>query len=197
MNLLYIDVETTGLDPEKCSIFQLSGIFKNTTTHTSNTFDYYVRPYRGERMDLESKEKTGKTDEELATYPDQKSAFDAFVQLVNAYSNNGSFKDKIYVVGYNATYFDMAFLRKWFEFNNYTSFGNYFWSPSIDVYHIAMLHCAGRRHLLKNFRLTTVYKAFTGKDLDNAHNSWADIQATAELLDIFMQDFKAAPLALA
>lgn len=181
MTFVYIDTETTGLQPEQCSIFQLAGMIESNGV--KEEFNFQIKPYRGESISEHAKTKTNITDEELSTYPDQKGVFDAFIFLLNKYINKNDFTDRAFFIAYNAS-FDMDFIRSWFLFNGNPDFNKYFYFPAIDVMYLASFALVGERKRLRNFQLSTVYKYLTGKTLDNAHNAIADIKATKELLNL-------------
>ena len=189
--LIFLDTETTGLDPKTCSIFQLSGIIKKDGQE--ETFDFRLRPYHDEKIAEQAYFKTGITDIELSTYPDQKEAYDAFMNLLEKYNIGTSFSEKAFIVGYNSTDFDMPFIRAWFEYNDNNRFGYYFWYPSLDVMHLAALYLVGERTNLKNFQLTTVYKYIFKEDFEDAHNSLADVMATKKLFG-FLSNKMLTPL---
>lgn len=181
MTFVYIDTETTGLDPSTCSIFQIAGIIKQG--QVEEEFNFKLKPYRGEQITKEAEIKTGVTNEELATYPDQAEVFASFINLLNHYINPNDWDDRAFFIGYNAG-FDMDFIRSWFMFNNNTNFSKYFYYPAIDVMYLASFALIGERKNMRNFKLSTLYKYLTGKDLEGAHNAMADIEATKELLNI-------------
>ena len=181
MTIIYIDVETTGLDPKKNSIFQIAG--KIVKDGMGESFNYRMRPYRSELIEEGAKEKTGITDQELASYPDQREAFNSFLSILDKYINVHIFHDRAFFIGYNSS-FDMDFVRSWFLFNNNTNFSSYFFYPSLDVMYLAAFALVGDRPRMRNFKLATVYKKLTGKELENAHNAENDINATEELLNI-------------
>ena len=49
---------------------------------------------------------------------------------------------------------------------------------------LAGMRLMATRPFMPNFQLSTVYKALTGKDLEDAHNAMADVRATKEIFDI-------------
>ncbi len=180
MTILCVDTETTGLDPEKNCIWQISGIFKKGNQEES--FDFKMKPFTGEPMSSIAFVKTGVTQKELDSYPDQREALDGFITLLNKYGTNedGSI-DKITVVGYNVK-FDMDFIQKWFEYNG---IGRVWWKhivwPYVDVMTLAATYLLTKRNELVDFKLTTVYKYFFGKDFESAHSADADVAATWDL----------------
>ena len=185
MTQFFCDVETTGLDPYTCSIFQISGIIVHNGVEEE--FDFRIKPYRGEIITPEASEKTGITNEELSTYPSNDEVFPQFLVLLDKYELGKAYANKAFFVGYNSD-FDMKFLRSWFEFNGDTKFGYRFWWPDLDVCRLAAFHLAGKRLEMRGFKLVDVYKYIFGETFDNAHNSLADIKATRRLFNYFLQE---------
>lgn len=181
MIFLYADVETTGLDPEYSSIFQIAGIFKRKDMHPKS-FNYKFKPYKGAlTIAPQLAKKIKVTSEDLISYPDQRQFFDQFIADLNVFTDNMT--NKIYLVGYNAS-FDMDFIRSWFLYNGNTDFSKYFYFPCIDVMYLSAFALIGERQNLFNFQLSTVYKYLTGKSLEGAHDAFTDINATVEILNI-------------
>lgn len=187
----FIDVETTGLDPKAYSIIQLSGIIRNGEEEKS--FDFRIKPYKNETITESASSKTGLTQEIIETYPDQIEAYNAFMSLLKEFGVGSSYKNKAYFVGYNSD-FDMSFLRDWFEFNNNTRFGYYFWWPDIDVARMAALYFMGGRHLIGGFKLVDVYRYIFNEDFENAHDAMSDIMATKRLFEFFATKFLFEPM---
>lgn len=186
MTQVFVDVETTGLDPYTCSIFQIAGIIKKDDIEEK--FNYFIRPYHGEQITEFASKKTGMTDEILSTYPPQEEAFKSFINLLNKYVDVNDFNDRAFFIGYNSS-FDSDFVREWFNYNN-TMYASYFWFPYIDVMAYAAIVLIGERARLRNFQLATVYKYMTGKLLTGAHDAFNDIEATRELLNILFKKNK-------
>lgn len=187
MILLYIDTETTGLNVATCSVWQLSGYITDTVKGTTESFDYRMRPYRGETVTAEAAAKTGVTQEELDTYPPQSEAFSSFVALLSKYLDLEDWNQRAIPVGYNIA-FDLDFLRSWFAYNNSASlFSKNIFFPGIDVMYLASYYLLGDRSKMRNFQLATVYEKLLNKKLADAHNAMADIDATREVLDVIVK----------
>lgn len=185
MIFLYADVETTGLNPNESSIFQIAGRFSKRGK--SLDFNYKFRPYRGEIITGQASKKTGYTSEDLDSFPDQSPFFDEFIKNLEDFTN--SKEEKIYLVGYNAS-FDMDFIRSWFLYNENPDFSKYFYFPCIDVMYLAAFALMGERKYIKNFQLSTVYNYLTDKTLAGAHNAFNDINATIEMLNIITRKLR-------
>ena len=184
MTFLYIDVETTGLDPKTSSIIQLSGILSVDGVETE--FNYKMKPYKGETIPEEITKITGITNEDALNFARQEDVFKEFKSLLDMHI--GERKTRAYLVGYNVR-FDDEFLRDWFTFNGAPfGWGYYVWFPYIDVMDIAAFKAIGFRQKFRNFKLVTVYEYFTGKPLEGAHDALIDIRATKELFEILAKD---------
>lgn len=181
MIFTYIDVETTNLYPKISSIFQICGMIKSPMGY--DEFNIKMKPYKGEIITESASEKTGKTQEELETYPDQSEGFNQFLSILNKHLPVLNYNNRSFFIGYNAS-FDCDFVRDWFLFNKNPDFSKYFYFPPIDVMYLANFVLIGERNNLKNFQLSTVYKYLTGENLINAHDAMVDIQATKKVLDI-------------
>lgn len=178
MKFIYIDVETTGLDPKVDSILQIAGIIKDENGEVP--FNFRIKPYKNLIVDSKVTELTGITQEEADSYPDQAIAFRKFKSLIAPKLSD--MNNRYFIIGYNVE-FDMDFLREWFTFNNDRSYKSLFYFPPIDVMQLAAIVLVGDRPYLRNFKLTTVYEHVLGHPFANAHNAFADIYATKELFD--------------
>lgn len=177
MNYLYLDTETTGLDPLRHSIVQLSGIIKVGSKEVS--FNFKMKPYHNEEVDPYATQITGLTTEEVYSWEDPSEVFRQFVELLDSF--NITYSTKFNLVGYNVG-FDDEFVREWFKLNG-KNWGYYVWFPYIDVMSLANIYFIQSRHLIKNFKLGTIYKEIFGKEFANAHDAFFDIIATKELFE--------------
>ena len=185
MKFLYLDTETTGVNPKEDSIFQISCIYIDTEALSNGPeeYDFKLAPYKNKGLSPMAKEKTGMTDEEINSYPPQDLVFEEFREKICAKVNSRDRGDKMFLLGYNIS-FDDSFLREWFSFNGDRYYGSYFWNPCIDAMPLAGLRLMAARPFMPNFQLSTVYKALTGKDLEGAHDAMSDVRATKEIFDI-------------
>ena len=188
MVLLYVDTETTGLNVANCSIWQLAGYITDTAKNITESFDFRIRPYRGETISEEAAVKTNVTQEQLDTFPSQSEAFNSFVSLLGKFVDLEDWNQRVIPVGYNIS-FDLDFLRAWFAYNNSAGlFSKNIYFPGIDVMYLSSYYLLGERHKMRNFTLTTVYEHVLHKKFPNAHNALADIDATKELLNAIVKD---------
>lgn len=180
MKFVFLDVETTGLDPEKYSVFQIAGII--SANGVEEEFDFKVRPYKGESITDDAKKKTGMTDEILQTFPDPSETYKKFKDLLLKYDIGTTYKDKAFFIGYNSD-FDMRFMRSFFEYNNDKTFGYTFHWPDLDVCRLIAFQLVAKRSNIKSFKLTDIYEFIFGHTFEDAHDAMADIRATKELFE--------------
>ena len=185
MKIIYIDTETTGLNPKTCAIIQLSGVI--AVDGKQEEFDFHLKPHDYAEINTEIIERYGHPIQDIYKYPTQDVVYKQFQELLSKYVNKFDKIDKFYFVGYNSS-FDMDFMREWFARNGDSYFGSWFWFPSIDVMALAALFLVGKRHLLANMKLSTVYEYLFNEPLVNAHDSFADIQATRRVLNHIMKN---------
>lgn len=180
MKLIYIDTETTGLDPKRDAIIQLAGIIR-TEDGMMTPFDYRMAPFGAASISTEALEVQGRTMEEIMAYPDQKKAYKEFVALLGRFCNKYDKQDKLFMFGYNVQ-FDAEFLRTWFERNDDKYYGSWFWNPPIDVMSIAALALMQDRVSLPNFKLGTVAEHLLGPAPEGLHDALADVYLTRSVL---------------
>lgn len=180
---VFLDVETTGLDPRQHVIHQLSGqIYVDGKLEES--FDYNIKPHERGRIDQKALEIAGVTKQQIMQYPDRKVVFKKFMDLLEKHIKRYDKADKYFFCAYNA-HFDNGFIRKFFTQNQEEYFGAFFWSNNIDVMVLAAEYLKDSRHGMKDFKLMTVAE-FLGIEIDEtkAHDSLYDIEITKAVYDI-------------
>jgi ribonuclease T len=186
---VFLDVETTGIDPEHNNIFQLSGIVTDSDLNVLESFDYRFRPVSLDHVQPDALEKTGMTLDDLRSFPT--SAYDAytsFIEVLSRHCNRYDKADKLHLVAYNAK-FDADFLRAFFAKNDDSYFGSWFWNPPICVMQAAAWMTMRVRGALPNFKLSTLCQcAELGWDETRAHDAQYDIQKTLELFKYISLD---------
>ena len=86
MKIMWLDVETTGLNREKCDIIQLSGIIV-IDGEEKERFNFRCQPIHYENIDPTSFEKTGMTIEKLKELPLPQEMYINFVNLFTTERN--------------------------------------------------------------------------------------------------------------
>lgn len=184
MKLLFFDLETTGTNPGRNGIHQISGQIVIDGKHVQD-FDFHVRPNPKAVIEDAALNVGGVTREQVLAYPPMGQVYKEFVAMLDKYVDKYNKKDKFFLVGYNNATFDNQFLRGFFLQNGDNYFGSYFWSNSIDVMVLASAYIADRRADMENFKLSTVAK-FLGVSVsdDSLHNALYDIELTRAVYEI-------------
>lgn len=199
MKVFAFDTETTGLEKGKHEIFELAysiqigGVEKQSDV-------LLFRPADLKNVSEQALEVTGKTMNELRSFPSRKESFDILITVLDQYVDKYNKKDKFFFLGYNVG-FDIDFLRFMFQWmaedfpEDYgkTYLGSYFYhkstDPRIDPFPVLQMYAVKYKLNLPNWRLETVCKHF-GVELKNAHTALADLQATVELARKFYSAIK-------
>ena len=152
--ILFIDTVTTGMNPEKCAIYRIGGIYTIDGVEQKR-FELRMRPFANARISEQSLWISGESRSSLLIYPDEKAAFARFVEFLNDIVDIKNPKDKIYLAGFNSTAFDVPFLREWFRRNGNERFRDYFYVQTIDTMCLATVMLIKTRHNMPDFHLET------------------------------------------
>lgn len=178
MKLFFYDLETTGTNPAKHGIHQISGEIV-IDGEVKESFNFHVRPNPRALIDDAALAVGNVTREQILSYPSMSDVYAEVVSMLGKYVDKYDRTDKFFLVGYNSSAFDNQFLRGFFLQNGDNYFGSWFWSSSIDVMVLATQYLLDRRHDMDNFKLSTVAK-FLGVDVDDdsLHDAFYDIYLT-------------------
>lgn len=188
--ILFVDVETSGVDERVNGIIQISGMI-TINNKVVEIFNKFPRLFPKDVFDPESTKAHGLTEEQARSelrpnpyniYLEVSGIFNGIVKKYDKY-------DKMFFVAYNAV-FDDRFLREFWRKNNDKFYGSYFWRSPIDIASIASMHLAEQRATLPNFKQHTVAKAL-GIEVDDSrlHDSMYDIELTKAIYDT-LSNFK-------
>lgn len=181
MKRIWIDVETTGLDPKKCGIWQLAAISEvyNPEVRAWTQREFNSRMFPGGEVTIErtALQVGGITVNDLLNYEPQEAVFRRFLTWMEAEVTPFDKTDKYHFYAYNA-HFDVSFVREWFLRNENKWFGAYFWSNPVDVMTLAGEMCLFRRNEMDNFKLGTVADVFGVKPQGDLHDAMTDIKLT-------------------
>lgn len=184
MKLVFFDLETTGTNPGKHGIHQISGQIVIDGV-VKESFDFHVQPNPKALIEEEALKVGGVTREQIFAYPPMQQVYQEFVAMLSKYVDKFNKKDKFFLVGYNNAAFDNQFLRGFFLQNGDVYFGSWFWSNSIDVMVLASAYLATRRPEMENFKLSTVAKTLgIVVNDDSLHDAMYDIELTKAVFDI-------------
>lgn len=177
----FIDTETTGTDPKKHEIYQLSAIITDVNFHELTKVDLKFRP-DSLAHELSALEVGGITLDNLKSFKmSSKEAYETFVAVLANECDKFNKKDKMHFVAYNAR-FDADFVREFFKKNGDDYFGSWFWNPPLCVMSGAAWYAQRVRGAFPDFKLGTVCKcAELGWDQLQAHDALYDVRKTIEL----------------
>ena len=167
-NIVFFDIETTGLDKKKDKIIQIGAVKYSPKWKKLDEISHYILPDEPWSITKEAFEKHGLTKEFIEQHG---------VPLKSIYNEWIKFIDKCDILTYNGTICDIPFM--------YAEFGKLGLDPMIlnhrhiDVYSI-------ERKINSN-KLEDVYRRYTGKDPINAHDANSDSKMTA---NVFYEQLK-------
>jgi DNA polymerase-3 subunit epsilon len=176
--ICWIDLETSGIDSNKCCILQLAALM-DIDGKIVDSLVLRMKPDEGDLIEDQALIVTGQTREQIDTYPSQREGYNHLIGFLDRFVNKYDRNDKLIFAAYNAS-FDDNFLRQFFTRNRNKFFGLYFWWPKFDVATLVALCIAfmGMSEM-KDFKLATVCERF-GVPIE-AHDALSDIMATRTL----------------
>jgi DNA polymerase-3 subunit epsilon len=192
LNKIYIDLETTGLDPVKNGIIQIAGVI-DTPSNGTIEFEYCVRPFLKDEITDEALQVTGKTREEILGYEEPYSVYKKFISKLLTHIDRYNSKQKFIFIGYNSR-FDADFLRAWLIKNSDQYFGSYFFWPPVDVMNLAAHSLSFERATLPDFKLGTVARHL-GIEVPHGealHDAMTDINLTIQIENKLQQRLREA-----
>lgn len=181
--LCFIDVETTGTDPKRHNIFQLSARITDSTAETVvDKIDLTFAPHSLDEYEEGALAKTGYSLDDMSKLSlSSEDAYTKFIAFCDDHVSRFDKKDKMHFVAYNAQ-FDSNFVREWFSKNGNSYYGSYFWNPPLCVMIGAAWLTQRVRGALPDFKLGTLCQsAELGWDETLAHDASYDINKTIEL----------------
>ncbi|NTU58902.1 MAG: 3'-5' exonuclease [Chlorobiaceae bacterium] len=182
---LWIDTETTGIEPGKHGIIQLAALI-DIAGEVVDEFELKFQPHPGAEINLEALAVTGTEPEELATRGTSVDAYFEFVRWLGKHINKYDRMDKAYPAAFNA-HFDFQFLEAWFRLlgNNYGTGSYQNWKFQDPLALLRLLDYTGRLSLL-DYKLGTACAHF-GIELQ-AHDALSDVHAARLLHGLLIRE---------
>lgn len=186
MKYAFTDTETTGVDEQNCSIFQLTTYITDSDGNVLDKIDLKMRPHADDNLEAEALEKTNKTKDELFAHSlSQEQGFKQYTDFLNKHVNRFDSTDKLIFAAYNSD-FDERFIRKFFYNNNDDFYGSYFWNPSLCLMKEAVWRLREIRNLIPKFQLATICQLCSIEwDEEKAHEASYDVMKTIKLYQFF------------
>ena len=188
--VLWLDVETTGLDCRKHGlrevgfIIEIDGVEVDKGVFKINPFTYTTKDVEIDDYALEISKVSI---EDLESYDSSSYCFKELMKKLVKYVNVNDKNDCFVIAGYN-TAFDIGFIKEWFkEMGLLDSYKDLFHYKSLDVFSIVF----ALRHIglnsAENDKLETICNYF---DIEiDAHNALSDIEATKKLYELICEKF--------
>lgn len=188
--VLWLDVETTGLDCRKHGlrevgfIIEIDGVEVDKGVFKINPFTYTTKDVEIDDYALEISKVSI---EDLESYDRVSYCFKELMKKLVKYVNVNDKNDCFVIAGYN-TDFDIGFIKEWFkEMGLQDSYKDLFHYKSLDVFSIVF----ALRHIglnsAENDKLETMCNYF-GIGIE-AHNALSDIEATKKLYELICEKF--------
>lgn len=176
--LVFIDTETTGLDPVQHDLWQMSMIITDEAGNVIETKNILAKPNNIENASEQALKVAHITRKSLERLPNRYDSYREFMEtLIRVCTESGG---KVTWVGYNNK-FDVQFVDKFCrEFDFGFDLWNYFSYISIDMLQVSMMLKTMGFINTENLKLEWVYKNFH-LGLDTAHDAVADANATRVL----------------
>jgi DNA polymerase III epsilon subunit-like protein len=175
--ILWVDLETTGTNPEKHAIIQIAALV-DSGNEILGKFNQELAPHEGALITAEALVIQNTTVADIKNRPDPRVVYHTFLEFMEAFIDKFNYKDKFVIAGYNVS-FDVQFLRSFFTRQGDKFFGSWFWWPALDVASFVAKYMSETSFIPQNFKLETLCNHF-GLPL-KAHDALQDIWATREL----------------
>lgn len=178
MKFIYVDTETTGLDPKLNAIVQLAYIVE-IDGKVVEEGNLKMRPFDGAVIEDEALKVQGRTTADLASFGFAADELEKFLAMLRKHVDPYDKTDKLIWCGQNVP-FDRDFVRAWFLRHGNKYFGSWFHYHHLDLLALSMAAQIAGRATFKNFKLVSVCEAL-GVPL-KAHDALNDIRATRECI---------------
>lgn len=185
--VLWVDTETTGLDPAHNEITQISCIYEEDGVE-KDRFNCYMAPENFSYITEEALLTQGKTLEELTEYPSKQMGFVQFVVgFLEKHVNRYDKMDKMVLAGQNVD-FDKKFLYNFFCERGNKWFYSYFYQQIIDLKQLAFILSMNDFIKVKDVKLSTL-AAECGFNFEHAHDAKYDIEMTRNIYKNYLERF--------
>jgi DNA polymerase III alpha subunit (gram-positive type) len=178
---LWIDCETTGLDPVIHDPIQIAGII--VANGKEEKFNFRCAPTNPDAPDIEGATKIhGITREEMMSYQNPYQTYATIISIFEKYINKYDKKDKFILSGQNVQ-FDCEMMHQWFKKLNDDYWFSWVGCSHFDLKNLAILYELKTKKRFGSYKLGNICKCL-GVELNNGHNAMDDIIATREACQI-------------
>lgn len=181
MKVIFIDTETTGFDDKRQDIIQVAGLVTENRK-ILESFNYVAAPVNWNAISKDALQITGKTVEELRTYPDPKITYTGLKNIFEKYVVKG--ESRYIIAGQNVKSFDWRFLASfWNKHKDATDLPfDYYFSQKVIYDLMDLTRPLKKNGLLNvpNIKLGTIMEALGVKPEGNLHDALTDIIGTCD-----------------
>jgi len=172
---LWIDLETSGLDPKKAGIIQAACIVEIEGEVIARK-EFFMNPV-GKELNSVALNINGYSQETVMAFPPAVEVKKEIQSFMDEHVDKFNPLDKFFVAGYNVN-FDMEFLSELWADSGDVYIRSYFHAPRLDVMNV--------QALMENINLSARPKKYTlsalcdfyGIEVKGAHNAAVDIENT-------------------
>ena len=176
--VLWLDLETTGLNPIINGIAQVACLVEVGGEIVDSLYIPYIRPMKYDKIEPQALQVNGITMNQLETGEEPRAAYSTIVKLFDKYIDKFDKMDKFVLAGYFAK-IDSDFMRQFFFKNGNKFFGSYFHGALLEVSTLlAVALCEEFLPVMPNNKLDTLCKELNVEI--QAHEALSDIKATRE-----------------
>lgn len=186
MKKIFIDTETTGVNPKKNGILEIGIIIEIDNTCEKHLIE--CSPCEGDVIDKKALQVNHILEKDIFKRTPPKIAYFELINILSKHVDRYNPQDKFFFFAYNAP-FDFNFLRSWFFKNDDKYFGSWFFNPAIDVAVLAALYLRDERPRMFNFKQITVAPTLGIEvDKDKAHGAMYDTEIMKAIYDKIMEE---------
>lgn len=175
--ILWLDLETTGLNPKKNDIWQV-GMMIEVDGQVMDEADLKMAPRTPSSIDKKALEMSGHDKATMMSFSDPRAVMATFKEILAKYVDRFDSDDKFVLAGFNIATFDDPFLREAFRKDGDKFYGSWFFNAVLDVRaFVPFLLLRGYR--FPDLKLETICEGL-GIEIQ-AHDALSDIRATRTL----------------
>lgn len=186
--ILFLDLETTGLDKAAHGVHEIAGIIQMPDGAEVH-FQEHVRPHPFAQFDETALKVSGVKQSDLMKYKQMDIVFRDLVRVLSICCDSTNPQDKMVICGYGSGECDQPFFRQWFKRNGREDlFKAFFHSMSEDISTLAIRYM--RKHGIspKDLKLSSVAKALGIEvQTDKLHGAMYDVELAREVYKIVVQ----------
>lgn len=172
---MFIDTETTGLEPTDNDVIQVGAILR-VDTKIVDELNVKCQPVNWEKISPFALKVNNTTVDQLKEYPSPKDAWRKVYRFLYQH-----FHEVTYIFGGQNTPFDWKFMKSWWEKHkdeNAPTWESFFKTNHLDLMTLTKSFRDNGLLNVPNMKLGTILEAFNVKIEGNLHDALTDIKAT-------------------